>query len=118
MPTKKESVKEEEVEQVNEVKAAPAPTVKKGEKYFAFSGFEIEKLNIKVKAGEQFTPPQGWERNLGQEEFLLASKQKNSGGSSVGVCFSYQGEVVNPGEKNPDLRERRIHTAVLPLEVR
>ena len=112
MPRKSASVTEE----VEAQEVAPEP--KTGEAYYAFADFEIEKQNIKVKAGDRFTPPQGWERNKNQEEFLLASKQKNSGGSSVGVCFSYLGEVVNPGEKNIELRERRVHNAVLPLEVR
>lgn len=80
---------------------------------YATADFEIKSLGIVVKEGELFVPPHGWERNQNQQEFLLASKAKQ--GTPVGMAFSYQGEVVNPGEKTPELRERRVHTAILPL---
>lgn len=84
--------------------------------YYATADFELAKLDINVKAGDQFTPPQGWQRDRKEEELLLASKAKR--GEGVGIVFTYLGEVVNPSEKEPSLRERRVHTAVLPLEER
>jgi len=83
---------------------------------YATADFEIEKLGISVKAGEEFIPPADWKRNLSQEEFILASKKKN--GDQSGMAFDYLGEVVNPQERNKELQERRVHTAVLPLEER
>lgn len=81
---------------------------------YAYADFKIG--DMEVKAGEKFTPPHGWQRAPQMDELLSASKIKQ--GAQVGIAFSYQGEVINPGEKNPDLRERRQHTAVLPLEER
>lgn len=113
----KATVKEQTDETKAAVKAAP-DTLPTEKALYAYADFEIEKLGLKVKAGEQFVPAAGWVRDVTQETFLMGSKQKNAGGSQVGVVFTYQGEVVNPQERNPDLRERRTHTAVLPLEER
>lgn len=117
MPTKKKLMETESTaaapEEPHYISTAPEPTA-----LYAYADFEIKKLNIKVAAGEVFTPPHGWERDLDAEETLKTEKLKQGASVRVGMIFNYLGEVVNPGEKNPDLRERRTHTAVLPLEVR
>ncbi len=87
-----------------------------GKKLYATADFDIPSLDLYVKAGDEFVLPAGWKQDKQQEEFLNASKVKQ--GKSVGIVFSYLGAVVNPGEKNLELRERRTHTTVLPLEVR
>lgn len=81
---------------------------------YAYADFEVR--GVTFKAGERFVPAPGWTRDLRMDELLSGSKVKNK--KHVGMAFSYQGVVVNPGEKNPDLRERRVYTAVLPLEER
>lgn len=81
---------------------------------YAYAEYEVQGRLFSI--GEKFTPPYDWKRNLAQEELLLATKQKS--GAQVGVVFSYPGEIINPSEKNPELRERRIHNVILPLEER
>jgi hypothetical protein len=83
---------------------------------YATADFEIEKLGVRIAEGEEFTPPAGWVRDLAQEELLLASRVKQGG--QVGMVFAYDGEIINPHERNPQLRERRTHNVVLPLELR
>lgn len=85
--------------------------------FYATADFTIEKLNLSVKAGERFQIPAGWTRDLSAEELRAAEKLKQ-GAANTGMIFNYPGEIVNPGERNPELRERRTHTVVLPLEVR
>ena len=103
-----------EIKEAVEVGQVKAPT---GE-LVAYADFDY-KLGfdtITVRAGEVFNPPANWKRNLEQEELLLASQKKND--AQVGIVFTYLGDFVNPGEKNQALRERRVHNAILPLEVR
>lgn len=69
-----------------------------------------------VHAGETFTPPDGWTRDKAYEEILVAAKSKHGKRYEPGIVFNYRGEFVNPGEKNPALRERREHRAILPLK--
>lgn len=83
--------------------------------YYAYADFKVG--DDEYKAGDVFVAPKSWTRNLAQEELLLASKKKNSEKQS-GLVFTYLGEVINPHEKNPELRERRVHNAILPLEER
>lgn len=120
MPTKKTKETIVEIEPKENVVEIATPGLITPVKYFyATADFEIPKLDIHVKAGEQFNLPHGWIRDPQHEEFLLASKRKNAGiGEGVGMAFTYLGEVVNPTEKELALRERRVHTAVLPLEER
>jgi hypothetical protein len=86
---------------------------------YAYADFEyrIGADVVQVKAGEKFTPPPTWKRDAAGQELLLTSKEKNAGGN-VGIVFSYLGEYINPNEKNIELRERRVHNAILPLEER
>ena len=71
---------------------------------------------ITVHAGDTFTPPDGWVRDVTHEEILIAAKSKHGKAYEPGVVFNYQGVVVNPREKNIALRERREHRAILPLK--
>lgn len=91
-----------------------AVQIKEGQKFYAYADCEID--GKPLLAGAEFVPPFGWERNLAQEQLLLSAKQKN--GSRVGMVFSYQGEIINPHEKNIEQRERRTHNIILPIEVR
>ena len=69
-----------------------------------------------VHAGDTFTPPDGWVRDVTYEEILIAAKSKHGKAYEPGAVFNYQGVVINPSEKNPALRERREHRAILPLK--
>lgn len=116
MPTKKklpellEDESELEAPQARvHVASKPAPLA-----LYAYADFEVQ--GVQFKEGEKFSPPLGWQRAPQMDELLSASKVKQ--GSTAGIAFSYQGEIINPGEKEPSLRERRQHTAVLPLEER
>jgi hypothetical protein len=101
------------------VKAIDEPEAPKGELIaaapFAYRPFPGSP-EIEVQAGDVFTPPAGWTREPQHEEFMKANKEKQGRPVDPGVVFTYQGEIVNPGEKNPALRERREHRVILPLK--
>lgn len=115
MPRKAKEI-EEVLEQEAAPKAQPDDTLPGG--LYAYDDFEIRVGDDKCdfKKGERFTAPLGWERSPEMDVYLHSSKQKSD--SQVGLAFQYLGKVLNPNEKNPDLRERQVHTAVLPLEER
>lgn len=85
--------------------------------FYATKDFEIASLGIRVQAGERFQVPAEWQRDVAAEELCKVEKQKG-GNSFAGMIFNYQGEVINPNERNQALRERRTHTVLLPLEMR
>lgn len=89
---------------------------------YAVSDFEYKPYPtanpIQVFAGNVFVPPANWKRDTGYEEMQKASKQKQGQALAPAIVFVYEGEVVNPQEREPSLRERRVHRAILPLEER
>lgn len=91
--------------------AIPVEEVEVEKSLYATADFEVQ--GVTIHAGEKFVPPLGWKRDDKYRELLMASRVKQ--GQPVGIVFSYEGDVINPGEKNPALRERRTHNAVLPL---
>ena len=62
------------------------------------------------EAGDVFTPPAGWVRDDGFEEFRSVS-HKNKGGGEVGIAFSVPGEIIDTKTK-----ERLSRRVVLPLK--
>lgn len=98
----------EELEQENDAKGL-----------YAYADFEVRigDASEAVKKGDRFDVPHGWRRDLAAEELMQASRRKRGAGTA-GMIFVYEGKIVNPNEKNPALRERQVHTAVLPLEER
>lgn len=113
MPRK---AKEEEVLEQEAPRAQAGETSPQG--LYAYDDFELRIGDdvFSFKKGDRFTAPLGWERSPEMDVYLHSSKQKSD--SRTGLAFQYQGKVLNPNEKNPDLRERQVHTAVLPLEER
>lgn len=114
------TTKTKKVEVIEESAVPEGQEYKSAAKVFrAYADFEFRigsQPPVEVKAGEIFTPPHGWTRNLAQEELLLTSKRKNDNNPQIGVVFTYLGDFVNPHEKVIELRERRVHNAILPLE--
>lgn len=117
MPAKRKIVSEEKAT-AGPVESVMEPTGL----LYAVSDFEYKPYPganpVTVFAGEVFTPPPGWTRNLSAEERLHAEKGKQGRELAPAVIFDYEGEIINPHEKNPELRERRAHTAILPLQER
>ena len=89
----------EETPTVKPAKVAKAETV-----LVAYADFD------KYKAGDVFTPPAGWVRDDGFEEFRSVS-HKNKGGGEVGIAFSVPGEIIDTKTK-----ERLSRRVVLPLK--
>lgn len=99
-------------------KAIATPPLKSNSGLYAYQDFEVKVGEdvIAFAKGAKFEPPYGWKRDTAQEELLHASRKKQ--GDRTGMVFVYEGKVINPDEKNLSLRERQVHTVVLPLEER